>query len=56
VVTGLGTENINWNDKIKRDKNRYYTVYNEDGKLIEVHDLKTGDIWFKVDMNRWMRL
>lgn len=47
---------INWKSKFAKDKKRYEIVYDDYGIMIEVHDLKTNDVWFKVQYNWWMKL
>lgn len=52
----MESENIDWKKRINKDKHRYAVTYDEFGNLNEVHDLKTGEIWFKVGEGEWMKL
>ena len=56
MVVGLGVENINWDVRIDKEPTRYAVVRNKENEIVELHDLRTGEVWFKVGSNRWMRM
>lgn len=51
----MNITNIDWNRVFKQNPKRYLRVFDEKSKeLVEVHDLDTGNIWFRIDEKRWM--
>ena len=47
--------NMNWDELIKANPKRYLTVYDKNThELIEVHDTENGNVWSRIDENRWM--
>lgn len=55
-MIAINTEYIDWKKRINKEPSRYTLVRNENGILIEVHDTRTNEVWFKVDGDRWMKL
>ena len=54
MVRSINPTNIDWDKLIEKYPNRYLLVRDDNtGELLEVHDKKTGDIWFRID-ERWM--
>ena len=48
------TTNKDWKIVIEQDPNRNIAVYDQKTKeLIEVHDKENGNIWFRIDNDRW---
>ena len=47
-------KSVDWAKLFKQNPNRWLPVYDNNEKLIEVHDTKTGNIWFEVDLDRWL--
>ena len=46
---------IEWDHLFKQSPDRYLRVYDEDtDELTEVHDKENGNIWSRIDGNRWM--
>lgn len=56
MVNGLGIETIDWNSRIAKEPTRYSLVRNEENDIVEVHDHRTGEVWFRISNNRWMRM
>ena len=56
----IKTQRFNWEQLFKRYPNRWLPVYNGEGKsidtLVEVHDTETGNIWCRIDNDRWMAM
>jgi len=49
------TQEIDWEKRISKDPDRYIIV-KEGNEMIEIHDIKTNEVWFKVGGNEWMKL
>jgi len=50
----LEPQEIDWEEKFTKSPDRYLKVFDNDtGEIIEVHDKKTGEIWFRVN-DKWM--
>lgn len=47
-------KSMNWEKMFKQNPHRWLAVYDNNQKLIEVHDIETGNSWFTVGNDRWM--
>ena len=56
----IRTQKFNWEILFRRYPQRWLPVYENDKKcidnLIEVHDTQTGEVWCRLDNNRWMAM